>query len=71
MKLRELKPILNTEVVAVYVDETVQTFYNTNTNNNEYIFRKDENINLWDVYGEYEIKQIYSDDEEDFNIELV
>lgn len=71
MKLRELKPILNTEVVAVYVDGTVQTFYNTNTNNNEYIFRKDENINLWDVYGEYEIKQIYSDDEEDFNIELV
>lgn len=70
MKVNELKNILNTQSVLIFVDGTCQRFWNVEGEYNEYVFCKDESINMWDVYGECEIQQIYAD-EDGFNIELI
>lgn len=67
MKVNELKDVLNTDTVLIYVDNTVQRFFYAG--NKEYIFNMNQNINLWDVYGNYEIAQVYAD-EDDFVMSL-
>ena len=71
MKVNDLRSVLNTQVVLIFIDNTIQRFWNVAiSEDNDYSFEKDENINMWDIYGEFEISQMYADDD-GFNIELI
>ena len=69
MKLKELKPILNSERSIIYVGETIIEFEQDSFN--EYI--RENNVvklNMFDVFGEFTVEQIYADDSMTINIEL-
>ena len=60
MKLRELKSIIHAEEIIIYVHGTSQRFCKSKTDN-DFTFWKDDNISLWDVYGNDEVNKIYMD----------
>lgn len=71
MKVNDLRSVLSTQAVLIFIDNTIQKFWTVATSeDNDYTFEKDENINMWDIYGECEISQMYADDD-GFNIELI
>ena len=67
MIVNDLKSVLIADVVLIYTDNTVQRFCYIDNNHS---FWSDDNLILWDIYGECEIKQIYAD-EDRFCIDLV
>lgn len=60
MKLRELKSIICVDEIIIYVHGTSQRFCKSKTDN-DFTFWKDDNISLWDIYGNDEIDKIYID----------
>ncbi|NFO48677.1 hypothetical protein FDB40_17655 [Clostridium botulinum] len=71
MKLKDLRCVLSSQMVDINLD-----FLNTKTfvqedysEDNEYL-GQDESESMWDLYGEREVEQIYSEDSERINIDL-
>jgi len=71
MKLKDLKPILNSERAIIYTGcQSIVAFAQNSLGAYE---REGEGVELdmFDTFGEFEIEQLYSDDSQTLNIELI
>ncbi|WP_040328572.1 hypothetical protein [Clostridium ihumii] len=62
MKLYTLKTILNTDMVNIYLNGKNEYFIRTKTNKT-YETLDEKSLDMWYQYGEYEIKEIYVEDD--------
>ncbi|NFL75352.1 hypothetical protein FDB81_06320 [Clostridium sporogenes] len=65
MKLKELRPILNADTINIEWNGKENYFIKEkNSKRNEYLsISKDTLASMWDIFGEYEIKEIYVEEE--------
>lgn len=72
MKLKDLRCVLSANMVNLYFDIGEKETYvqESNSQNNDYLELKDDNKSMWELHGEREIEQIYSEDTETINIDL-
>lgn len=71
MKLKELRCVISANIVNLYTDygkkdEFIREEY---TKGNDYLSVY-KNINMWDIYGEKIVEQIYANDSESINIDI-
>lgn len=62
MKLKELRDIINADMVKVYINYYKKENYfvkEKNSKNNEYLSINKEPLSMWIMYGDYKIKEIY------------
>ncbi|GAA0115710.1 hypothetical protein [Clostridium senegalense] len=62
MRLKELRNILNADMIKIYIDYCEKENYfvkEKNSKNNEYLLINKESLSMWIMYGEYEVKEIY------------
>lgn len=60
MKLKKLRDILNADTVKVYLNTKNDYFIN---NNGVYETLNEDSLNMWLIYGEYEVEELYVEDE--------
>ena len=73
MKLKELRCVLSANMVNLYFDigEKETYVHEKDSQDNDYLELKDDNKSMWETHGELKIEQIYSEDTETINIDLV
>ena len=60
MKLNELRNILNADSVKIYVDTKNDYFIKTSET---YESLSNGSLSMWDIYGEYEMIEMYVEEE--------
>ncbi len=64
VKLKELRSILNTDTINIELYGKENYFIKEkNSENNEYSSIFQDSLSMWCVFGEYEIKEIYVEEE--------
>ncbi|MHB9918152.1 hypothetical protein [Clostridium botulinum] len=64
VKLKELRPILNADTINIEWHEKENYFIKEkNSKNNEYLSIFQDSSSMWCVFGKYEIKEIYVEEE--------
>lgn len=71
MKVNDLRSVLCSDKVLLWIGNSKLRFCSKSEgDNNEYLFWSDDNVSMWDIYGEREIDMIY-DGTDGFHIEIV
>lgn len=64
MKLKELRRVINADMVNIEWHGKENYFVKEkNSESNEYLSISKDSLSMWCVYGEYEIKEIYTEEE--------
>ena len=71
MKVKQLREILSADDITIFYDNEPHFFAKDMSSEcNDYFSVEDVNVSLWDMYGEYEIEQLY-DENEGIVIEII